>query len=114
MEPTGHIKASVAEANKAFGGTQALSGDGNTLAVGGNTVHVFALSNGFWSAQARLGGAGNSNGYAHGIAMSAAGSTIAISTPGDGSNARGFNGNPANGAAPVSGAVTLFERSNGA
>ncbi len=109
-----YIKASVAEANEAFGGTLALSSDGNTLAVGGNTVHVFARSNGLWSGQARLKGDGNNNGYAHGIAMSAAGNILAISTPGDGSNARGFNGNPANSSAPISGAVTLFERSNGA
>ncbi len=108
-----YIKAGVANANEAFGGRQALSGDGDTLAVGGNTVHVFARTNGSWSAQARLNGAGNSNGYANNIAMSAAGNILAISTAGDDSNARGFNGNPANSAAPVSGAVTLFERVNG-
>lgn len=108
-----YIKAGVADANEAFGGRQALSGDGSTLAVGGNTVHVFARTNGLWSVQARLNGAGNSNGYANSIAMSAAGNILAISTAGDGSNARGFNGNPANSAAPVSGAVTLFERVNG-
>ncbi len=107
-----YMKAAVADVNELFGREQALSSDGNTLAIGGSSVHVFARTGGSWSLQARFPGAGNNVAYGHGIAISAAGNILAVSTTGDNSNARGFNGNPANSAAPVSGAVTLFERIN--
>lgn len=109
-----YLKASAADVNEVFGGAQALSSDGNTLAVAGNAVHVFARSNGAWSQQARLTSMSSGTQFVSSVALSANGDILAMGTPRDGSSAAGFHGSPADNTKPSSGAVSLFQRSSGA
>lgn len=109
-----YLKASAADVNEVFGGAQALSSDGNTLAVAGNAVHVFVRSNGAWSQQARLTSMSSGTQFVSSVALSANGDILAMGTPRDGSSAAGFHGSPADNTKPSSGAVSLFQRSSGA
>jgi hypothetical protein len=54
---------------------------------------------------------GANDGYGRQMAMSADGSTLAVSAEGESSNATGVNGNQANNSAPNSGAVYVYRRS---
>ena len=107
-----YLKASIADMTEALGGVQALSSDGNTLAVAGKTVRMFVRSNGAWSQQAHLT---PSNGieYVQSVSLSADGNVLAMGMPEDSSNALGIGGNPGNNTTPRSGAVSVFQRSNG-
>jgi len=127
-----YVKASNTNAGDAFGRAVALSGDGNTLAVGayseasaatgvgGNqasnsaasagAVYVFARVSGTWSQQAYIK-ASNSNtddwfGYV--VALSGDGNVLAVSALHESSNAMGIGGNQANNSAVNSGAVYLY------
>ena len=109
-----YLKAGNADVNEAFAGAQALSSDGNTLAIAGNAVNVFVRSSGAWSQQARLTSMSSGVQYAPSVALSADGNVLAVGTPADGSHAVGLQGSPASNDKPRSGAVSVFQRSNGA
>jgi hypothetical protein len=141
---TGYLKASNLEAMDHFGcgGVQqghtgrgvALSGDGNTLAVGapheasgakginGNqrdnsvfeagAVYVYTRSGTRWTQQAYLKASNPqmSAGFGHFVALSDDGNTLAVSAYWESSGAKGINGNQQDESIPQAGAVYVFTR----
>jgi FG-GAP repeat len=129
-----YLKASNTDLIDGFGGTVALSADGNTLAVGANgessnatgingdqtnngafssgAVYVFVRSASTWSQQAYVKASNTDTGdrFGFSIALSADGSTLAVGAEAEGSNTSGINGTQTNNAAPSSGAVYIFTR----
>ena len=134
-----YLKAPSPKAQDRFGVSVILSGDGNTLAVGmdgdssnytgtfvvpppSNTlalnsgaVFVFIRAGGVWQSQAYLKASNTRTPHRFGnnLAMSSDGNTLVVPSYRDDSNARGFNGDPANTAAADAGAVLVFRRSAG-
>jgi hypothetical protein len=132
-----YVKASNTGAGDSFGLSVALSGDGDTLAVGataedsgatginGNpsddsaaqsgAAYVLGRSAGVWSQQAYVKasntGAGDSFGYS--LALSADGGTLAVGAPGENSSAVGIGGDQANSSAAGAGAVYVLVRGAG-
>jgi len=133
-----YVKASNAKASDQFGASLALSGDGNTMAVGatgesssatgvnGNqndtsmagsgAVYVFTRSGAAWSQQAYVkasntGEKEDGDQFGYSIALSSDGNTLASGAIAEKSAATGINGDQANKAADGSGAVYVFARS---
>lgn len=129
-----YVKASNTEAGDQFGSSVALSTDGNTLAVGAiaedsfatgidgdqannagtNTgaVYVFTRIGAVWTQQAYIKASNPdfSDNFGRAVALGAGGDTLAVSAPGEDSNATGINGDQANDQAGASGAVYVFVR----
>jgi hypothetical protein len=141
LKQTAYIKASNAGMGDHFGngGTLeghgvALSGDGNTLAVGapyessgarginGNqndnsiysagAVYVFVRRNNAWAQQAyiKASNPGQSDKFGFVVSLSQDGNTLAVSSPGEASAAKGINGDQNDNSIPEAGAVYLFTR----
>ena len=135
------LKASNAQAGDHFGNggtllgdSVAISGDGNTIAVGApnesggakgingapsadslysaGAVYVFARNGNTWAQQAYIKASNPRMGaeFGHVVAISADGNTLAVSATGDSSNATGVNGNQADSSIPQAGAVYVFVR----
>lgn len=130
-----YLKASNTETDDRFGGSLALSSDGNTLAVGaayedsvatgvnGNqsdnsasragAVYVFTRSGDAWSQQAYVK-ASNTEAedyFGFSVAISSDGNTLAVGAIGEASSATGVGGNQAENTAAFAGAVYVFVRS---
>ncbi len=127
-----YLKASNSGAGDYFGGSVALSVDGNTLAVGANqedsnatgmngkqsnnsaeasgAVYIFNRSGSSWTQQAyvKASNSGADKYFGISVALSAAGSTLAVGAPYEANNATGINGNQGNNGAGRSGAVYLY------
>lgn len=127
-----YIKASNTAAQDAFGGSVAISGDGNTLVVGAaeedsdatgvngsqannlasgsGAVYVFGRSGGTWTQRAYVKSSNSEtfDQFAKSIALSADGDTLAVGADAEDSNATGVNGNQSNNAFPSSGAAYVF------
>jgi hypothetical protein len=136
LQAIGYFKASNTEAGDTFGWTVALSGDGNTLAVGapsedsaaigvgGNqtdnsatdsgAVYVYGRdSAGNWTQQGYIK-ASNTHAGAHfgeALALSDDGLTLAVSAPLEDSAATTINGSQVNHNAAGAGAIYVFSRS---
>ncbi len=132
-----YIKASNTEAGDQFGYSVALSGDGNTLAVGANredsnatavggnqadnsatdsgAVYVFTRSGVTWSQQAyiKASNPGATDEFGFSVALSADGSTLAVGAPYEDSSALGVGGTQGDNSASNAGAVYVFTRSSG-
>src|SRR6266403_518074 len=133
-----YIKASNAKKDDQFGLTVALSGDGNTMAVGatgesssatgvnGNqadtsmsgagAVYVFRRSGVTWSQEAYVkasntGEKEDGDQFGYSVAISSDGNTLATGAIAEDSAATGINGDQSNNAADGSGAVYVFTRS---
>ena len=130
-----YIKASNTDATDNFGWALALSGDGNTLAVGAygedsnatningdqtnnsatnaGAVYVFTRSGTTWAQQAYIkasnSDAGDQFGYA--IKISADGNTLAVGAFLESSNSTIINGDQTNNSTTNAGAVYVFTRS---
>ena len=120
------------------GQTVAISGDGNTIAVGspheqsaaiginGNqkddstfnagAVYVYTRRGASWSQQAYVKASNTGSGDYFGsvVALSADGNTMAVSALWESSGATGVNGNQADNSVPQAGAAYIFTRSGGA
>jgi hypothetical protein len=131
-----YIKASTTDAGDHFGNSLALSGDGNTLAVGAEqedsnatgidgdqsdnsleeagAVYVFERDGqGTWSQQAYVKGPTNqfsSFRFGTSVALSESGDLLAVGLTGDVSGAPGVGADPFEMLLGNSGAVCLFER----
>jgi len=129
-----YIKASNTEFGDLFGRFIALSGDGNTLAVGstnedsnatglnGNqtdnsspdsgAVYVFVRTGSTWIQQAyiKASNAETNDYFGHDIAISMDGNTLVVGAPLEDSNATGINGNQLDNSLLNSGAVYVFKR----
>ncbi len=131
-----YVKASNTGANYVFGIAVALSGDGNTLAVGARgeasssiginstpdksaasagAVYVFTRSAGAWSQQAyvKASNTGSSDFFGNSVALSGDGDTLAVGAPGEASGTTGINSMPDE-LAFFAGAVYVYTRSAGA
>lgn len=132
-----YVKASNTGVVDSFGGSVALSNDGATLAVGaqfedsaatgvnGNQLdnsasnagaaYVFTRSAGTWSQQAYLKAfnTGAVDYFGRKVSLSADGSSLAVSAPGEASAAMNVSGDPLDNSLPDAGAVYLFTRSAG-
>ncbi|RYF39803.1 MAG: integrin [Comamonadaceae bacterium] len=133
-----YVKAGNTEAGDLFGIAIALSGDGDTLAVGarleaggvaginGNqadntvpgsgAVYVYTRAGATWSQQAyvKASNPGTNDEFGASVALSADGSTLAVGAAQEDSNATGINGNQADNSAGGSGAAYVFTRAGGA
>ena len=134
VKQVGYIKASNPSERAQFGDAIALSGDGNTLAVGaraessaaagvnGNqtdasalsagAVYVFARAGDRWVQQAYLKASnpGINDQFGHLVALSADGNVLAVSAPFEDSRATGIDGDQADNSVSQSGAVYVFAR----
>jgi hypothetical protein len=132
-----YVKASNTDGFDAFGFSVALSGDGDTLAVGtpgedsaatgigGNqadnsvltsgAVYVFTRSSGVWSQQAyvKASDPGVDDLFGSSVAVSSDGNTLAVGAFQEDSAATGIGGNQADNSVVNSGAVYVFTRSSG-
>jgi len=135
-----YVKASNADVGDGFGLTVALSADGSMLAVGApyessgtsgvkpggyadpdngaasaGAAYVFAHANGTWTQQAYLKASNPAAGaiFGIGLALSADGSTLAVSAPGEASNATGIDGDQSDTSARLAGAAYVYRRANG-
>jgi deoxycytidylate deaminase len=131
-----YVKASNSDAFYNFGGAVALSNDGNTLAVGSlgesgsstgingsqtqtcvqcyyGAVYIFTRSGSTWTQQAYIKAAvaDAMQYFGDAVSLSGDGNALAVSIPGDASDATGINGNPNNSTDPGAGAVYVFTRS---
>ncbi|MBX2886254.1 MAG: FG-GAP repeat protein [Granulosicoccus sp.] len=97
----------------------------NTAGSGSGAVYVFTRSNGDWTQQAYLKAsnnrgedfAGTGEGFGDEISLSADGNTLAVGAPYEDSSGTGINGNQIQDNDPYTrntGAVYIFQRSNGA
>ncbi|WP_206211967.1 FG-GAP repeat protein [Wenzhouxiangella sp. XN24] len=129
-----YIKASNTGQDDEFGTSVALSGDGDTLAVGAvgesssdtgiesnqgddnapdsGAVYVFTRSGTSWSQQAYVKAANTDQDDEFGtaVALSDDGSTLAVGARGEDGNTTGVNGNGSDNNAPGSGAAYVFTR----
>jgi hypothetical protein len=135
VQAIGYFKASNPGANDQFGFGVALSGDGNTFAVGApledsssigvnsasnesannaGAVYVFTKSTGTWAQQAyvKASNAGASDTFGMAVALNSDGNTLAVGARGEASSVSGINGNP-NRAAASAGAAYVFTRNAG-
>ncbi len=119
-EAVGYFKASNAEAGDGFGYAVALSADGRVMAVSAawedsaaGAAYVFTNSNGVWSQQAYIKASNNEEGDEFGtsLALSADGSTLAVSALREGSGATGVDGDQTDNSAYRAGAVYVFTQS---
>ncbi|MBV1928377.1 MAG: FG-GAP repeat protein, partial [Gammaproteobacteria bacterium] len=131
-----YLKASNTDTNDWFGQSVALSANGNTLAVGAigedsaatginddenddnaskaGAVYLFSRTDSSWSQQAYLK-ASNTDAddeFGTDLALSADGNTLAVSARGEGSAAKGINGDEYDDNASWAGAVYLFSRTD--
>jgi len=130
-----YIKASNTGDSDSFGESVALSGDGNTLAVGAqgedssatgvggdqsnNTtsnsgaVYVFARSGATWTQQSyvKASNTGLNDAFGRRVALSGDANTLVVASPFEDSAATGIGGNQADNTAFDTGAVYVFVRS---
>jgi hypothetical protein len=136
-----YVKASNTESADLFGNSVALSGDGNTLAVGapledsgltgvtagpvneaasGNAasnsgaVYVFARTGTTWSQQAyvKASNTGEGDNFGNSVALSGDGNTLAVGAPFEDSSSTGINSTPDESATDA-GAAYVYSRSAG-
>jgi hypothetical protein len=133
-EQQAYVKASNTGADDAFGSSVALSGDGDTLAVGADSedssakgidgnqadesaleagaVYVFVRDEETWTQQAYVK-ASNTDAddwFGSSVALSDDGDTLAVGAVGEDSSAIGVGGNQTDDLAADAGAVYVFER----
>ena len=147
LRQVAYLKASNPEAYDHFGEggalpshtgqTVAISGDGNTIAIGapheassatgvngnqndngaynGGAVYVYTRNGGTWQQQAyvKASNAGSGDYFGSSVALSADGNTMAVAANWEASNATGVDGNQADNSIPQAGAVYIFTRSGG-
>ena len=135
VKAIGYFKASNTDVGDQFGVSVALSGDGNTLAVGayfedsnaiginGNqadnsssgagAVYLYSRSGSSWSQQAYIKASNTdaTDRFGFSVALSSDGNTLAVGANRERSNATGINGNQADNSAVEAGAVYLYSRS---
>ncbi|MBK8172994.1 MAG: hypothetical protein IPK60_22040 [Sandaracinaceae bacterium] len=129
-----YVKASNTETTDRFGSSVALSGDGDTLAIGAasedscatgtggdqsdnvcgdsGAVYVLTRTGLVWTHRAyvKASNTGTSDGFGGGVSLSSDGNRLAVGAGNEASSGRGVGANQASNAAIGSGAVYLFNR----
>ena len=137
LRQIGYVKASNPGDGDQFGSAVAMSGDGNTLAVGApmengaakgingdqasdaaedaGAVYVYGRNGGGWAQQAyiKASNADAFDQFGNALALSADGNTLAVAAAFESSGATGVNGNQADNSRPQAGAVYVFVRTGG-
>lgn len=132
-----YLKASNTDAGDRFGYTIAISGNGNTVAVGAynedggsaalagdesdnsateaGAVYLYQRTGTNWSQQSyiKASNANTNARFGSAVALSADGTTLAVGAPGEQSNATGINSDQADTSAPNAGAAYLFAFNGG-
>ncbi len=132
---TGYFKASNTDAGDTLGRAVAISGDGNTFAVGAwreysaakgiggdqtsnaapdaGAVYVFTRSGSTWSQQAYIKASNADSGdfFGSALALSTDGSTLAVGAFGEYGGAKGIDGDQNDNTMKAAGAVYVFTRS---
>jgi len=130
-----YLKASNTDAQDTFGWSVGINGNGNTLAVSAwleesaatgvngdqsdnsdrsfGAVYVFERSGGIWQQQAYLKSSNAAPLFANTLSLSENGNTLAVGALHEASAATGVNGDQNDTSEPSSGAVYMFERSEG-
>jgi hypothetical protein len=130
------LKASNTGFNDWFGSRLALSGDGNTAAIGASledsdakgvngrqdnnaagesgAVYLFARANGAWRQQAYIKGSNTEafDEFGSSVALDRSGGMLVVTASGEDSQAAGANGNQADNSASDSGAAYVFRLTN--
>lgn len=139
LDTIGYFKASNTDRNDWFGWSLALSGDGQTLAVGATqeasnaqgidgdqsdnslyaagAVYVFTLEDGEWAQDAYVKASNTKaeqDRFGYSVTLSDDGTVMAVGAIRESSNATGIDGDQDSTAGTRSGAVYAFARSNGA
>ncbi|MBK8161696.1 MAG: integrin [Gammaproteobacteria bacterium] len=120
----GYMKPLDPAAFSQFGYAMAYSADGGTLAVGTcpqgiiadtGSVYLFTNTGAEWVQQAKLNGSREAGNYGFGcaVALSGAGDVLAVGAVGDSSSLTGVDPVGGDLAAPNSGAVYVFRRTDG-
>lgn len=123
----GYMKPFDPVATGQFGSALAYSADGGTLAVGTcpqgldgappdtGSVYVYTYNGTAWTQQVKLKGSRGTGNYGFGcaVAISGAGDVLAVGAVGDGSSRTGIDPDGEDTAAPNSGAVYIFRRTDG-
>jgi hypothetical protein len=107
-----YIKASNTGMDDYFGSAVALSGDGNTMAIGagpGNTVHMFQYDGDSWSQQASIKGSNSGDSFGSSLALSASGDLLLVGAPREDSSAIGINGDQTDNSSSSAGAAYLYQ-----
>jgi hypothetical protein len=128
-----YLKASNTGANDWFGSRLALSGDGNTAAIGASledsaargidgrqdddsaheagAVYLFTRRNGMWAQQAYVKGSNTEafDEFGGAVALSRDGRTMVVTAHGEDGGASGVNGNQADNSVDEAGAAYVFE-----
>ena len=119
----GYLKASDTATRQSLGSATAVSGDGNTVAVGAvgtgaisGAVSVFVRKNGSWRFQARVQGDATEpgDGFGAALALSSDGNTLVVGAPDENGGSSGINGNQHNNSLANAGAAYVFVRSGDA
>jgi hypothetical protein len=115
-----YLKSLTTHERERLGFSLALSRDGSTLAAGARGVNgfagavsVFVRDAGTWSQQAQItsSNAEANDLFGGSVALSSDGSSLAVGAIGERSAATGIGGDQTNNAAPLVGAVYVFNRS---
>lgn len=134
LNPVDYVKASNANEGDVFGGAIALSGNGNTLAVGAHyeasaaagdqsnnaklgagAVYVFTRTGSTWTQEAYIKAA-TINGedfFGASVSVSADGNTLAVGAPGDDTDGAGINAPVGARSKSNSGAAYVYKRASG-
>lgn len=126
-EQQAYVKASNGETLDQFGISLALSGDGQTLAVGANgedgsgnlvesgAVYVFTQGNNNWAQQAyiKASNANMDDRFGTSVTLTNDGDTLAVGAHQEQSAATGIDGNQENNQADLAGAAYVFTRADG-
>jgi hypothetical protein len=134
LKQVAYVKASNPGEEDKFGDIIALSGDGNTMAVGAplessaakgingkgandpgqssGAVYVYARNGNRWAQQAyiKASNPGPDDQFGYLVGLSADGQTLVVSAPYEDSSATGVNGNQEDNSVENSGAVYVFSR----
>jgi hypothetical protein len=134
LRQVAYLKASSPGEEDKFGDIIALSGDGNTLAVGAplessgargidgkgatgagqnsGAVYIYVRNGNRWAEQAyiKASNPGTDDQFGDGVGLSADGNTLVVSAPYEDSGATGVNGNQEDNSVESSGAVYVFSR----
>jgi hypothetical protein len=137
LQAIGYFKASNTGSGDSFGWTLALSGDGNTLAVGApyedssasgingtqsdnassdsGAVYVFVKGSAGWTQEAYIKASNTtaSTNFGESVALSSDGNTLAVGAPFEDGAATTINGSQTAQTAHDAGAVYVFTRSSG-
>ncbi len=114
-----YIKSANTEIEGYFGSSVVLSDDGNTLAVGAygegsyaGAVYMFGRTQEGWvqGAYITASNANSSDGFGRSVALSSAGSTLAVGATGEQSCAIGVGGDQSDNSRDDAGAVYLYTR----